>query len=95
MLFRSHINIDLLRLKLKELVKLQIPFINSSIITNERHRNSLQKALHYLDDFSLDKPIELAAEDLRLASYEIGKITGQIDIENILDVIFSSFCIGK
>lgn len=92
---KNHINIDLLKLKLKELVKLQIPCINSSIITNERHRNSLQKALHYLDDFSLDKPIELAAEDLRLASYEIGKITGQIDIENILDVIFSSFCIGK
>ena len=55
----------------------------------------MKSAAEFLDDFSLTKNIELAAEDLRLAAREIGKITGKVDIENILDVIFSSFCIGK
>ena len=43
----------------------------------------------------MQKNIELASEDLRFAAREIGKIMGKIDVENILDVIFSKFCIGK
>jgi tRNA modification GTPase len=42
-----------------------------------------------------EQNIEFAAEDLRIAACEIGKITGMVDIENVLDVIFSRFCIGK
>ena len=45
--------------------------------------------------FSLEKNIELAAEDLRLTAREIGKIIGDVGVENILDSIFSRFCIGK
>jgi tRNA modification GTPase len=67
----------------------------NSIITRERHRNELSKALKFLKDFSLTKPIELAAEDIRLVANCLGKITGQINIEEILDSIFSKFCIGK
>lgn len=37
----------------------------------------------------------LAAEELRLALREIGRITGKIDVEQVLDVIFRDFCIGK
>lgn len=91
----QNINLDQLIQKLENKVKSQIPTISSAIITQERHRNCLHKALEFLKEFSLDKEIELAAEDLRLAANEIGKITGKIDVENILDVIFSSFCIGK
>lgn len=68
---------------------------NSALITQERYRSCLSNAVDFLDEFSLDKNIELAAEDLRMTAREIGKITGKVDIENILDVIFSSFCIGK
>jgi tRNA modification GTPase len=48
-----------------------------------------------LERFSLAKNIEFAAEDLRLAIREIGKITGRIEVDDILDVIFAGFCIGK
>ena len=67
----------------------------SPMITRARHREALIKALAALQNFSLEKPIELAGEDLRYAAYEIGRITGKIDVDDILDVIFSQFCIGK
>jgi len=37
----------------------------------------------------------LAAEELRFATHALGKITGQVDVEEILGVIFQQFCIGK
>jgi tRNA modification GTPase len=37
----------------------------------------------------------MVAEDLRLAARELGRITGRVDVEEILDVIFRDFCIGK
>ena len=41
------------------------------------------------------KAPELIAEDLRLAVRSIGRITGRVDVEDILDVVFRDFCIGK
>ena len=38
---------------------------------------------------------ELIAEDLRHAAQSLGRISGQVDVEDLLDEIFSSFCIGK
>ena len=40
-------------------------------------------------------PIELAAEELRIASRELGRVVGAIDVEEVLDVLFRDFCIGK
>ena len=39
--------------------------------------------------------LELASEELRYAARALGKITGAIDIEHVLDAIFSEFCVGK
>jgi tRNA modification GTPase len=39
--------------------------------------------------------VELLAEDLRSAARALGRITGRVDVEDILDVVFASFCIGK
>jgi tRNA modification GTPase len=44
---------------------------------------------------ALSHGAELAAEDVRAASAAIGRLTGRIDVEDLLDEIFSSFCIGK
>lgn len=44
---------------------------------------------------SVDSSLELKAEYLRLAAHNLGKITGRVDVEDLLDVIFSEFCIGK
>ena len=72
-------------------------FANSSnyLITRERYRIALEECLEYLNSFSLDKEIELSAEDIRLACRSIGKITGYVEVDEILDKIFGSFCIGK
>ena len=81
--------------KLEEKILQIIPRQSSPLITQERYRILLKNCLENLENFTLDKNIELAAEDLRISAREIGKIIGRVDIEDILDVIFSSFCIGK
>lgn len=65
------------------------------LITRQRHRNCIQRALEHLQRFNISKPIELMSEDLRLAAVELGKITGIISVEEILDSVFSTFCVGK
>lgn len=65
------------------------------LITRSRYREALNETLENLDNFHLNKEIELSAEDIRLAARSLGKITGQIEVDEILDKIFGSFCIGK
>lgn len=63
----------------------------------ERHVVELRSALAALEEFtgSTGGPIELAAEHLRVASVHLARIIGTIDVEDMLDVVFSRFCIGK
>ena len=65
------------------------------LLTRSRYRQALTAAVENLDNFSFNKEIELSAEDLRLAARELGKITGKIEVDEILDKIFGDFCIGK
>jgi tRNA modification GTPase len=68
----------------------------AALVTRERHREALVTALAALDrGVELDKPPELFAEDLRLALRGLGRVTGHVGVEDILDRVFSSFCIGK
>ena len=68
----------------------------SVLITRERHRNHLKKCCEHLDRFlSCSLPMDAAAEELRLATQELGRVTGTVDVEELLDVIFRDFCIGK
>ena len=70
----------------------------ASIITRERHRVALEDtvaALQAAQAHDLGLAPELAAEDYRRAADSLGRITGQIDVEELLGSIFSSFCIGK
>jgi tRNA modification GTPase len=70
-----------------------------AVITRERHRKALEKAHESLDRARAmligRGPLELAAEEVRLAARSIGEITGRVDVEDVLDRLFSSFCIGK
>jgi len=63
--------------------------------TRARHREALGRCLVALDAAQTADLPELAAEDLRRAADELGRITGRIDIEDMLDAIFRDFCIGK
>jgi tRNA modification GTPase len=65
------------------------------LLTRARHREALEQA-HDALRRSLEAPLdELRAEDLRLACRSLGLITGQVDVEDLLDVIFADFCLGK
>ena len=68
------------------------------LLTRERHIQAVKKAsdaLRRVSITNLNTKPELAAEDLRIAGTVIGSITNNIDVEEILDDIFNSFCIGK
>ena len=66
------------------------------VISRQRHRTALQLCLSCLADADkADLSIELRSENLRQASDALGKLTGRVDVEDLLDVIFSEFCIGK
>ena len=64
-------------------------------LTRPRHRRALNEALHSLKHGETAGAPELFAEDLRLAMRAIGRITGAVDVEEILDSVFRDFCIGK
>jgi tRNA modification GTPase len=67
------------------------------VLTRARHRRLVEEARDALDRAiaAIDQGAELAAEDVRVATTAIGRLTGRIDVEDLLDEIFSSFCIGK
>ena len=68
-----------------------------SFITRSRHRDALEKTkknlLTILESDLLD--VEVIAEELRSAVNSLSRITGHIDVEDLLEVIFKDFCIGK
>jgi len=64
-------------------------------ITRARHRHALEEAAKSLTRAQTATEAELMAEDVRLAMRAIGRITGKVDVEDLLDVIFRDFCIGK
>ncbi len=64
-------------------------------LTRARHRHALEDAAGCLARAMQTGEPELMAEDLRLALRALGRITGRVDIEDLLDVIFRDFCVGK
>ena len=70
----------------------------SALVTRERHRREIEiVAVHCaaVAEAGAGVPVELLAEDLRLAVRAIGRLTGQVDIDEVYDLIFREFCIGK
>jgi tRNA modification GTPase len=65
------------------------------VLTRARHRHALEQASTSLDRALRAGQSELFAEDLRLAVRAIGRITGRVDVEELLDIVFRDFCIGK
>ena len=91
-------NIDQLIKKLKEKLNNKFTSTDSILISRERHRVKLNECLKEIDNFlqkDQKKDIELAAEDLRIATRHLGSLVGKVDVEEILGSIFRDFCIGK
>jgi len=95
---KNNKNIDILIKKIKEKLSKKFTSSNSTLITRERHRVKLNDCLKEIENFlkkDQNKDIELAAEDLRMATRHLGSIVGKVDVEEVLGSIFKDFCIGK
>ena len=95
---KDNLNIDKLISKIKN--HLENKFISEEdiLITRERHRQHLLQCVEHLKNFSDKndkKDFDKGAEDLRLATRQLGMIVGKVDVEEILGSIFNDFCIGK
>lgn len=64
-------------------------------ISRERHKQCLLEAKIFLNNALIDKNYDLLAEDIRSSLREVSKISGKVDVEKILEIIFNDFCIGK
>jgi len=70
----------------------------SALVTRQRHRHALEQVLAALRRAQRGEVAgheDLLAEELRIAARALGRLTGRVDVEDILDVIFRDFCIGK
>lgn len=85
--------------RLSAVARSKMDVSQSPVISRSRHRDSLSRCVdsieHGLAGLRECSELEIVAEDLRLASDDLGRVTGRIDVEDLLDVVFRDFCIGK
>jgi tRNA modification GTPase len=89
--------------EMEKMVEARVGRGEGPVITRERHRSSIEDCVTNLRSFvtgsedlnMTNARIELCAEDLRLAARTLGRVTGKVDVEELLDVVFRDFCIGK
>lgn len=68
----------------------------NSLLTRSRHRHHVETCVEALHRYQqVQDSVELAAEELRVAAASLGKVTGAVDTEDVLDSLFAEFCIGK
>ena len=90
--------IDLLINKIEQIIKNYFPSTSETIPTHVRYKLGVTKIIQSLNnakDVNLLESPELVVEELRSGIYEIGRLTGTVDVEEYLEVIFKEFCIGK
>lgn len=80
--------------------RLQARSASAGILIRERHRLAVDRAIGAMESAQIEigngaRRVELAAADLRVAIRALEALVGRVDVENLLDEIFSSFCIGK
>jgi tRNA modification GTPase len=90
---------DAFERRLVEIVRERLASDEAPLVTRARHRELVEEALaaveRALEGARIGMGAELVSEDLRLAARALGRITGAIDAEDLLDRIFSQFCVGK
>jgi tRNA modification GTPase len=89
--------IDVLWVELERLVKERFSGIEQAVVVRTRHKTAVEESIRFLNDSTRHDVdhIELAAECLRKACYSMARITGRVDVEDLLGKIFGEFCIGK
>lgn len=97
---KEEIGLDLLYNEIKKLFELnEISTNNEVLITNERHKNQIIKAdkhiLEAIDTIKNNMPVDIISIYINQAMEDLGEITGENISENIINEIFSKFCLGK
>ena len=95
---KKNSNLNKLIKKITSKLKSKFSTNEDILITRERHRQNLINCVHHLEKFKKKKSandFDMAAEDLRLATRNLGMIVGKVDVEELLGSIFNDFCIGK
>jgi tRNA modification GTPase len=92
---RTGLGMDELRTRLATIARQMTESAGPPPLTRARHRAALLAAADHLADAERADLPELRGEDLRLAMRALGRITGHVGVEDILDTVFSRFCIGK
>ncbi len=77
----------------KNLIKSDLE--KNPVFSRERHIMKIKNCLKALESINFDKNIDIASEEIRAALKETQEIYQKFDIEKILDIIFTDFCIGK
>lgn len=89
------LGLDVLRARLLAEAEARMDTISSPMITRVRHRSALLECAECLARAGKATSPELVAEDARLAARALGRITGRVEVDDLLDLIFREFCIGK
>jgi len=92
---RTGFGIDGLIQRLGQEIEKRFADTGAAPLTRARHRTALQNCVEHLDRALSAVIADLRAEDVRLAMRALGHITGRVDVEDLLDIIFRDFCIGK
>jgi tRNA modification GTPase len=90
-------NIDVLIQRMEDFARSRVSDGHAGLIARERHRKAFESAAGALERVlaNPEAPAELLAEDVRAAMFSLQRLTGVVDVEDILGEIFSRFCIGK
>ncbi|WP_431266771.1 tRNA uridine-5-carboxymethylaminomethyl(34) synthesis GTPase MnmE [Dankookia sp. P2] len=92
---RTGAGLEALRARLAEEAAARAGLAAEATLTRPRHRAALAEAASWLAELDSAPLPELRAESLRAALRAIGRITGRVGVEAVLDAVFGEFCIGK
>jgi tRNA modification GTPase len=94
---KTGFGIEDLKGKISEALRYRLGPATTLAPVRARHKNRLEETLHYVSEAlkSEGADLEIRSEYLRLAANCLGRITGRVDVEDLLGIIFSEFCIGK
>ncbi len=94
---RSGLGLDLLRQELHKMIQMRMRGVEDAVVIRQRHREAVAESIRLLNNClaQRERAVELLAEDLRKTARSLGRITGRVDVEDLLGKIFGEFCIGK
>ena len=87
--------VDSLLKAIGQQLSMDLPSPDDVAFSNVRQREAVSRAVKELESVSSDLPLDINGQHLRYAGQALAEVTGDVDVEDVLDVIFGNFCIGK